>query len=96
MGMEYMAKCDGCGTEFCVRDGGGFNFNLVRCNKCGDTKSVPITRTDPAIPPKRGNARRAPIDKCACGGVFGYFPPKCPNCGSTKYHEVGGGRIMYD
>lgn len=40
MGSEVEAKCLDCGKIFTVKDGGGFFFHLVRCNKCGKTKSI--------------------------------------------------------
>jgi Zn finger protein HypA/HybF involved in hydrogenase expression len=40
MGTEYLAKCNKCGTEFRVREGGGFIFHLLHCDKCGKEKSV--------------------------------------------------------
>jgi hypothetical protein len=40
MGHEVEAKCLDCGTTFTVMHGGGFFFHLVRCDKCGRTKSI--------------------------------------------------------
>jgi Zn finger protein HypA/HybF involved in hydrogenase expression len=40
MGHEVKAKCRKCGKAFKVDNGGGFSFHLVRCNKCGKTKSI--------------------------------------------------------
>lgn len=40
MGREFTAQCLQCGTEFTVRDGGGFCFHLLHCDKCGKDKSV--------------------------------------------------------
>ncbi len=40
MGMTYQAKCNACGSEFPVDDGGGFSFHMLRCDTCGATKSI--------------------------------------------------------
>ena len=40
MGMEYLAKCNKCGHEFLVSEGGGFTFHLLHCDKCGKGKSI--------------------------------------------------------
>jgi len=40
MGYEVDAKCLDCGTTSTVDHGGGFSFHLVRCDKCGRTKSI--------------------------------------------------------
>jgi len=40
MGHQVKAKCLDCGRTFTVDHGGGFVFHLVRCNKCGKTKSI--------------------------------------------------------
>lgn len=40
MGCSGPAKCKNCNAEFEVSIGGGFFFDLLRCDKCGKTKSV--------------------------------------------------------
>jgi predicted Zn-ribbon and HTH transcriptional regulator len=40
MGETYLAKCKKCGFEFSVSEGGGFRFHLLRCDKCGKTRSI--------------------------------------------------------
>ena len=40
MGRQYDAKCKKCGKKFTVRDGGGFIFHLLHCDKCGREKSI--------------------------------------------------------
>ena len=40
MGHVVEAKCLDCGKSFKVGHGGGFFFHLVRCDKCGKTKSI--------------------------------------------------------
>ncbi len=40
MGMIYKERCKECGFEFVVRTGGGFVFELLRCDTCGETRSV--------------------------------------------------------
>ena len=40
MGCVVEAKCLDCGHVFTLERGGGFFFHLVRCDKCGKTKSI--------------------------------------------------------
>jgi uncharacterized Zn finger protein len=40
MGSQVNAKCRECGNTFTVMHGGGFFFHLVRCDQCGETKSI--------------------------------------------------------
>jgi hypothetical protein len=40
MGSEYNATCNSCGNEFSLSIGGGFLFDLLRCDKCGGGKSI--------------------------------------------------------
>jgi len=40
MGYRVAAKCLDCGRTFKVDHGGGFFFHLVRCDRCGKTKSI--------------------------------------------------------
>ena len=40
MGHRVAAKCLDCGRTFTVNHGGGFFFHLVRCDRCGKTKSI--------------------------------------------------------
>jgi len=40
MGEEWSATCANCGYFFFVREGGGFFFHLLHCDKCGKEKTV--------------------------------------------------------
>ena len=40
MGEVVKARCLDCGKSFKVERGGGFSFHLVRCDKCGKTRSI--------------------------------------------------------
>jgi Zn finger protein HypA/HybF involved in hydrogenase expression len=40
MGHEFEAKCRDCEKTFRVSEGGGFSFHLVRCDQCGETKTI--------------------------------------------------------
>jgi len=40
MGYEVETRCLDCGAIFTVSRGGGFSYHLVRCNRCGKTKSI--------------------------------------------------------
>ena len=40
MGSASSFICRACGTPFMARDGGGFLFDLLHCDACGETRSV--------------------------------------------------------
>ena len=40
MGTATGQICGACGTRFGVRDGGGFFFDLLHCDRCGRAQSV--------------------------------------------------------
>ena len=40
MGQRYWAICNDCGHKFLVSEGGGFFFHLLKCEKCGEDKSI--------------------------------------------------------
>ena len=40
MGHSVKAECLKCGEAFTIDHGGGFRFHLLRCDKCGVTKSI--------------------------------------------------------
>jgi hypothetical protein len=40
MGHTMNSQCRACGNTFTVDHGGGFYFHLLRCDKCGQTKSI--------------------------------------------------------
>jgi predicted Zn-ribbon and HTH transcriptional regulator len=40
MGRRLKAICNECGYSFETNEGGGFRFHLLRCDQCGQTKSI--------------------------------------------------------
>lgn len=40
MGEEWSATCKHCNHEFFIKEGGGFFFHLLRCDKCGKEKTI--------------------------------------------------------
>ena len=40
MGHQAEARCLDCGATFPVDHGGGFFFHLLRCDRCGATRSL--------------------------------------------------------
>ncbi len=40
MGSASGFICKACGTQFTVRRGGGFFFDLLHCDTCGTARSV--------------------------------------------------------
>jgi hypothetical protein len=98
MGQLLKATCKICGFSFKMKDGGGFNFCLVRCDRCGRSKSVEFEE-------RPGNAaeyRSAQIKsereagECICGGAFTLdAPPRCPKSRSDQIEE-GDTLMEYD
>ena len=75
MGSLYTAKCKKCNHEFGVRDGGGFIFDLIRCEKCGNTRDIP-----------HGEGYESGPYICKCGGkMSSEVRPMCPKCGASDY-----------
>jgi hypothetical protein len=42
MGQSYGAICNACGCRFEAREGGGFFFHMLHCDKCGKEKTIPF------------------------------------------------------
>jgi len=40
LGAGFIEKCNSCGKEFEIREGGDFTFHLLHCDKCGAEKSI--------------------------------------------------------
>ena len=40
MGRMFGAICNVCGVRFVVHDGGGFAFDVLRCDTCGRERSI--------------------------------------------------------
>lgn len=51
MGSAAGYICKACETRFTVRNGGGFFFDLLHCDACGESKSVGL------LGPERGFGR---------------------------------------
>ncbi|MCB0261456.1 MAG: hypothetical protein KDH97_09250 [Calditrichaeota bacterium] len=41
MGRTIGAICNQCDREFTINEGGGFHFDLLRCDRCGRSIGVP-------------------------------------------------------
>ena len=77
MGSLYQARCLSCSKDFELSEGGGFQFELLRCDQCGETQSV-----------KRNDDEPSPTAKCPCGGSFTVnAAARCPNCKSTNVQK---------
>lgn len=40
MGTRTQHQCRSCGTSFEVEEGGGFVFDILHCDRCGDARRV--------------------------------------------------------
>ncbi len=84
MGRASQANCNSCGHEFELDQRGGRFFELLRCDRCGETKTQ-----------ERHELGGRP-GKCSCGGKFLVdAPPRCPKCKPTDIEE-GEVDILYD
>jgi len=82
MGHIATAKCLDCGETFIVNHGGGFFFYLLRCDRCGETKSIELDDLGDL------HGIEAVTGNCRCGGKYTLdAPPRCPKCHSTRIEE---------
>ncbi len=63
MGGKFQAKCEVCGFEFYFRDGGGFEFFELRCDRCRRLKTV---RRD-----ELGDTHPRRLKECLKNSLFG-------------------------
>ena len=99
MGHTLKARCLDCGYRFSISRGGGFFFHLLRCEWCGETKTIRFDELggNPSIRGEECNRKvEALAGKCECGGQFLFdAPPRCLKCRSIHIEE-GEVTIMYD
>lgn len=94
MGTLYSSRCNNCGATFETSEGGGFVFELLRCDACGKEKSVSLIRLGGKQADRSGERYRQRMEKaagrCRCGGQFRLdAPPRCPACRSTDLTSSG-------
>ena len=95
MGVECNAICLDCGCQFTVFYGGGFEFNLLRCDTCGEVDIVPIEKAEPSWLSRFFKRLKGP-KRCSCGGRFRRDAPiRCVACKSTNI-ELGDVTMHYD
>jgi hypothetical protein len=93
MGSGHQARCLECAESFVVNRGGGFAFHMLRCDQCGQTRSIGFDEFDK---PEDDAGVEAAAGSCECGGRFTFdAPPRCPRCRSTHIEE-GPPTILYD
>ena len=106
MGTASGYVCKLCGTRFSARDGGGFFFDLLHCDRCGKAANVGHQELGDIhlrfvkglkVPYTLARAQMD-LDPCPCGGRFSYeAPPRCPTCASTsEMWDETGPRMFYD
>ncbi len=102
MGHIATTKCLDCGEIFDAQYGGGFGFDLLRCDRCGETKSIGFEElgdlkgasVEPISEDDYHHGIEAVAGNCACGGTYALdAPPRCPKCHSTRIEE--GEIILY-
>ena len=102
MGTLNEVLCNSCSNEFRARVGGGFGFELLRCNKCGKESSIgrKVLRSsvDLYIVPSENLTRKIQeaAGQCECGGEYCLDAPiRCPICKSRDV-KVGHAMEWYD
>lgn len=97
MGMIYKAVCSDCGHHFSTSEGGGFHFDLLRCDQCGEPRAVTHAESEnlrhEKVPQDQESflvALAGLTGACHCGGRFRYDAPvRCPECRSTAVKNLG-------
>jgi hypothetical protein len=106
VGSEHVAICTNCGTRCTVREGGGFFFEIVHCERCGRAKSVGFDELGSLSPIQgadtQSEAYRSAVERIAgrhrCSGHYRLkAPPRCPRCRSTDLEvDLDGPFLQYD
>ena len=90
MGQQRDVVCKNCGHAYLVRIGGGFQFMLLHCDRCGLEESVTIEQIGSAIGAEGETGRwiEEHVEPCGCGGRFTPdAPPRCPKCKSDEFED---------
>lgn len=96
MGMHMNGICLECGHHFDFRSGGGFVFDLVRCEQCGAEECVSIKVISKLIDDHDFKDKNGILGACKCGGKYTLGAPvRCPKCRSTHI-ESSEGLMLYD
>ena len=105
MGHKVNAICQSCGYKFKISHGGGFVFHMLRCDRCGRTKSVLFDEIKEIHESYIGkniskeeyhNRIENYVGSCNCSGEYKFHsPPRCPKC-KSKDIEEGEITILYD
>ena len=71
MGILRGVICRACGQKSTVSEGGGFVFHLLRCDLCGDAKSISFEEIgEPHLRYLKGNRGRQSLTAPRWGGLF--------------------------
>ena len=82
MASYFDAKCNKCGEEFTVSSGHGFYSYKIKCEDCGETKSIETNKRTYEVPVNDLN--KYEIGICECGGKFSPdAKDRCPKCKSV-------------
>ena len=87
MGTRRSVFCNDCEHEYEVSFGGGFTFELLRCEKCGRDGTIDRAAVTPGVE-----------TECECGGRMTLTgAPRCPICRSTSHRDdESSGFTLYD
>jgi predicted nucleic-acid-binding Zn-ribbon protein len=90
MGQLLWVTCKDCGFAFKMKDGAGFNFTVVRCDRCGRSKSIGFDARPVNAEEYRNAQNKAELEagECRCGGTLKLdASPRCPKCRSGQIEE---------
>jgi hypothetical protein len=100
--------CRSCAHTFPASEGGGFDFESLRCDRCGagtaveyqaiwDTYLAMLKGIKPLMPEPNGADWRTYPGEPITGGRFKFDAPlRCPACGSVSVVDDGTETIMFD
>ena len=99
MGTSFDVICKTCKHHFNVSEGGGMHFELIRCDRCGKTKSISKEKGSTlSYLLKEEDTKQVLIKhQCKLKGKFtSDAPARCPKCYSTEYKRIISSMIFYD
>lgn len=96
MGSSMNGACLDCCHHFDFRDGGGFSFELLRCELCGAEKFFSINIISKLLNDHDFEDKNCVLGTCKCGGKYRWGAPvRCPKCRSTNI-KSSEGFMLYD
>ncbi len=81
MASYFEARCNKCGEEFTISSGHGFYSYKIKCEDCGNVKSIKTNKRTYEV--SFNDFTEDEIGVCECGGKFSIeAKDRCPKCKS--------------